>query len=131
MNEELKRLIEEISVVTHLPFDDVARDVQRPFDVTAGDFHHQLQLVPGDGNVSNARIVQLTSDLMNEFAETNSITRFSYSELDRRLRSLEERVERPAPPTEPRPRPRPSHDIVRCTSRSSQRGSCDQDQFAR
>jgi Zn-finger domain-containing protein len=83
------------NVETRQHFDVVASDMRRHFDVTAEDFRHQVQLVAeGVDNVINERFVQLTSGLMNELAESKAIMRFSYSDLDRRLRSLEERVER-------------------------------------
>jgi hypothetical protein len=75
-------------------FDTTATDLRRHFDVTAEDFRHQVQLVAEGVDNANERLDRLAHDIKNEFAETNAIMRFSYSDLDRRLRSLEERVER-------------------------------------
>ena len=83
------------NVETRQHFDVVASDMRRHFDVTTEDLRHQMQLVAeGVENVVNERVAELTSDLRNEFAESKAIMHFSYSDLDRRLRSLEERVER-------------------------------------
>jgi uncharacterized protein with ATP-grasp and redox domains len=123
MDEDLKRLIEETSAATHRRFDEavgetrqhfdvvaaelrqenaetrqhfdvVASDMRRHFDVTAEDFRHQVHLIAEGVDNGNERVDRLAQDMKNEFAETNAIMRFSYSDLDRRLRSLEERVER-------------------------------------
>ena len=123
MDEDLKRLIEETSAATHRRFDEAVgelrqenaqtrqhfdvvaaelreemrvgtTDLRRHFDVTAEDFRHQVQLVAEGVDNVNERVDRLARDIKNEFAETNAIMRFSYSDLDRRLRSLEERVER-------------------------------------
>jgi hypothetical protein len=113
MDEDLKRLIEETGAATHRRFDeavgelrqenvatrqhfdDVASDMRRHFDVTVEDFRHQVQLVAeGVDSVINERVDGLISDIKNEFAETKAMMKFSFSDVDRRLRSLEERVER-------------------------------------
>ena len=72
----------------------VATDLRRHFDVTAEDFRHQVQLVAEGVDNVNERFDQLTRDMKHEFAESRAMIQISYSDLDRRLRSLEERVER-------------------------------------
>lgn len=72
----------------------VATDLRRHFDVTAEDFRHQVQLVAEGVDNVNERFDYLTRDMKHEFAESRAMIQISYSDLDRRLRSLEERVER-------------------------------------
>jgi hypothetical protein len=85
MDEELEKLIKETAAETRRLFDTTTADPRRPFDVTAAE--HIC-------NVFNERLDQLTSDINSEFAENRATFRISYFDLDRRLRSLEERVER-------------------------------------
>jgi type I site-specific restriction-modification system R (restriction) subunit len=112
MDEDLKRLIEETSaetrqqltevatslrqenVETRNRVDTVAADLRRHFDVTAEDFRHQVQLVAEGVDNVNERVDRLAHDMKHEFAESRAMVQISYSDLDRRLRSLEERVER-------------------------------------
>jgi hypothetical protein len=53
-----------------------------------------VQLVAEGVDTVNQRVDRLAQDMKNEFAESKAFMKFSYSDLDRRLRSLEERVER-------------------------------------
>ena len=88
MDDDLKRLIEE----------SAARSRQH-FDVVAEDLKHHVQLV-AEGVSSQgertdriaSRIDRLEDGLHREFEEVRSMIRLSYTELDRRLRSLEEMV---------------------------------------
>lgn len=87
MDEDLKRPIEERPKNAEAPFhvDPIAANPRRQIDVQI-----PVKLVAS----INQRFDQLTRDIKNEFAETKAMMRFSFSDVDRRLRSLEERVER-------------------------------------
>lgn len=88
MDDDLKRLI-----------DESASGTRRHFDVVAEELKHQVHLV-GEGVTSNGertdrivtRLDRLEDGLHREFEEVRSMIRLSYTELDRRLRSLEEIV---------------------------------------
>jgi predicted nucleic acid-binding Zn-ribbon protein len=69
-------------------------DLRRHFDVTAEDFRHQVQQVAEGVDTVNERVDRLSRDMKNEFAESRAMVQISYSELTRRLSSLEDRVER-------------------------------------
>jgi ubiquinone biosynthesis protein UbiJ len=119
MDEDLKRLIEETSAETHRRFDEAVGvlrqenvetrrhfdeavaelrqenvETRRHFDVTTEDFRHQVQQVAEGVDIVNERVDRLSRDMKNEFAESRAMVQISYSELTRRLSSLEDRVER-------------------------------------
>jgi hypothetical protein len=87
IDEDLKQLIE-----------GTAAETRRQFETVAESFHHQVQTVAESvlslGERMDRRFVDLDSRLADEFAETRSMIRLGDTDLDRRLRSLEERVAR-------------------------------------
>lgn len=87
MDEDLKRLIEDRQKNAETPnhVDTIAADLRRQFGVQI-----RVKLVAS----INEHFAQLTRDMKNEFAEMNAMLRFSFSDLDQRLSSLEERVDR-------------------------------------
>ena len=104
-DDELKRLIEGSAAETREHVDVVVAELRRGnaetrrhFDVVAEDFKSQVQLIAENvlstGARLDRRIDDLESRMNNEFGEVKAMMRFSYADLDRRLRSLEERVER-------------------------------------
>jgi hypothetical protein len=97
-DDEFKRLIEGSAAETRRHLDDVAVETRRHFDVAVEEFKSQVQLVAENvlmtGDRLDRRIDDLESRMNAEFGELKAGIRFSYSDLDRRLRSLEERVER-------------------------------------
>lgn len=105
-DSELKRLIEGSAADTRHHFDVVAEglrketaDTRRHFDVVAEGLRKDVQLV-AEGVVASGqrtdrltgRIEQIERGIRGEFEETRSMIRLSYTELDRRLRTLEETV---------------------------------------
>ena len=87
-DEELRRLLAGASVET-----------RNHFDVVAEGLRQQVQLVAEGVSSNGERIDRLVarSDRMEdgmhrEFEEVRSMIRLSYTELDRRLRTLEESV---------------------------------------
>jgi len=87
------RLTQE-NVETRQHFDAVASDLRRHFDATAEDFRTQVQLVAEGVVTVNERVDRLAHEMKSEFAESKAMMRFSFADVDRRLRSLEDRVER-------------------------------------
>ena len=84
MDEDLKKLIEETAAETRRLFDTTTADPSRRFDIAEAE---------RICNVFNERLDQLISST-SEFAESRASYRFSYSDIDRRLCSLESRVKR-------------------------------------
>lgn len=94
-NAETRHQLAKVATELRQEMQVTTSDLRRHFDVTAEDIRHQVQLVAeGVENVVTETVARLTSDLRNEFAESKAFMSFSYSDLDRRLRSLEGRVER-------------------------------------
>jgi hypothetical protein len=95
---ETRRHVEETASETRRHVEAVAVETRRHFDVAVEDFKSQVQLVAENvlmtGERLDRRIDDLESRMTAEFGELRAGLRFSYSDLDRRLRSLEERVER-------------------------------------
>ena len=81
MDDDLKRLIET-----------TATETRRHFDIVAEGLRHDVQLAFEGVSANGERLDQLAVEMKQEFAEVRSMIRFSYSELDRRLRTLEEIV---------------------------------------
>jgi hypothetical protein len=81
MDDDLKQLIENTAAETRLHFDIVAEGLRQ-------DVRLALEGVTANGE----RLDRLAVEMKQEFAEVRSMIRFSYAELDRRLRTLEEIV---------------------------------------
>ncbi|MEO8035482.1 MAG: hypothetical protein ABI837_13685 [Acidobacteriota bacterium] len=88
MDEDLKQVIEA-----------TAAESRRHFDVVAEGMKQQFQLVAEGVSSIGERTDRLTGrfdsleeGMHREFEEVRSMIRLSYTELDRRLRSLEETV---------------------------------------
>ncbi|HVT05449.1 MAG TPA: hypothetical protein VHL58_18975 [Thermoanaerobaculia bacterium] len=88
MDDDVKRWIQ-----------DSAAETRQHFDVVAEGLLRQVQLV-AEGVSSNgerterlaSRLDRFEDGIHHEFEEVRSMIRLSYTELDRRLRSLEETV---------------------------------------
>jgi hypothetical protein len=87
------------STETRQQFGDAISDMRRHFDITTTHFRGQVQLVAEGVIHGNERLERLAHEIKAEFAETRAMMHLADAELDRRLRSLEERVERLEPNT--------------------------------
>jgi hypothetical protein len=87
-DDDLKRLLDTIrqeNATAH-------EETRRHFGVLVEGMETKIDTV-ADGVVSvNERIVRLEATMKEEFAEVRAMIKFSHSELDRRLRTLEEIV---------------------------------------
>jgi hypothetical protein len=81
MDEDIKQLI-----LTS------AAETRRHFDMVAEEMRHHVQLSLEGAIANGAKIDQLAAQMKEEFIELGSMIRISYTQLDRRLRTLEETV---------------------------------------
>lgn len=107
MDEELKRYLdlmrqetagslaetrawsERIVTETREHSERVAAQTRRHFDVVAERLRHEIQTV-AEGVVANTeRIERFSIDMKAEFSDVRSMIKFSHSELDRRITTLE------------------------------------------
>lgn len=72
--------------------DAVAQETRRHFDTVAEDMQAKIGAV-AEGVLSvNERLDRFQADVKAEFVETRAMIKFSHSELDRRVRTLEDTV---------------------------------------
>ena|SRR5215213_6545761 len=98
-DDELKRLLDANAEETRKQFASAMEESRRHFDVNAHGLQRTLQLV-AEGVVGltekhdslDQKVEQLTERLERGFTETQVMIKFSHSELDRRIRTLEETV---------------------------------------
>jgi hypothetical protein len=69
--------------------DQVAAETRRYFDVVAEDLRGDIRLVAEGVVTVDAKLERFRGEVAHEFAETRSMIKLSYSELDRRLRAVE------------------------------------------
>ncbi|MEA2325595.1 MAG: hypothetical protein QOE68_554 [Thermoanaerobaculia bacterium] len=81
MDEDIKQLI-----LTS------AAETRRHFEMVAEEMRHHVQLSLEGAIANGAKIDQLAAQMKEEFIELGSMIRISYTQLDRRLRTLEETV---------------------------------------
>ena len=81
MDPELKGLIES-----------TATETWRHFDVVAEGLQQKIQLLAEGITANTQRIERLSGEMKEEFAEVRSTIRLSHTELERRLRTLEDVV---------------------------------------
>ena len=99
--EDLKRLIESSAAETREQFESLDKkigtldqkvdDTRRHIDVVAERLEGQIQLL-GESVADVKAKLALKADrdeMLHGFAETQAMIKFSYSDLDRRIRSLE------------------------------------------
>jgi hypothetical protein len=98
IDEDLKQLIEGTAAETRKEFAAVADDLRHRFDIATEALRSQGQLVAESvltlSERMDRRFADLDSRMADEFAETRAMIRLGDADLDRRLRALEERVER-------------------------------------
>ena len=81
VDEDLKRLIESTAIET-----------RRHFDVVAEQVRSDVKISIEAASSASDKVDRLAVAMREEFGEVKSMIRLSYSELDRRLRTLEEVV---------------------------------------
>ena len=85
-DEELKRLLDEHAAVTRGHFEAVAERLEKKIDTIAEGVTTVNERV---GRL-DAKGDQFSSEMKDEFSNVRSMIKFSHSELDRRIRTLEE-----------------------------------------
>jgi len=105
MDEELRRLLESMEQKTAAQFEamqqrnDAAHtETRRHFGVVAERLETKIELV-AEGVVAaneridrlDAKVDQLADHITNEFSDVRSLITLSHTQLDRRVRTLEER----------------------------------------
>ncbi|HXU44460.1 MAG TPA: hypothetical protein VN783_02970 [Thermoanaerobaculia bacterium] len=98
MTDELyQRLFDELAE-TRRSVEVKTDELHRHFDVVAEGLESKIQLVAeglmAQGERIDARLDRFQKDVAGEFSEVRSMIHFSHSDLDRRVRSLDDRVER-------------------------------------
>ena len=106
---EMRKHVDETTADTRKHVDETAADTRTQFEVMAADLRHQFvihteylddkfQLVVETVTHLSAKIdhveATLRDEMQREFADTRAMIKFSHAELDRRVTSLETRVER-------------------------------------
>jgi chromosome segregation ATPase len=100
--EDLKRLIESSAAetrrqiaevhreiaATHQHIDEAAAETRRHVDVSSEALDKKIQLVGADLKAKQAMKAD-RDEMLHRFEETQVMITFSYSDLDRRLRTLE------------------------------------------
>ena len=80
-DQAVRQLLEQFSAET-----------RRHFDVVAEGLRKDSQLLAEGLATLTDQVVSLRSEIAGEFTEVKSMIRLSYTELDRRLRTLEDTV---------------------------------------
>ncbi len=65
-------------------------EIKRHFDVVAEGLEHKIQLVAEGVTNVNEKLERFRQEVQEEFKEVKAMIKFSYAELDRRIRTLEE-----------------------------------------
>lgn len=94
-DEELKRLITDSAVQTRQHFDVVAEGLRKEVQLVAeGVISNGERIDRMDSRIDrlDERMQRLEDGMHREFEEVRSMIRLSYTELDRRLRTLEDTV---------------------------------------
>lgn len=69
--------------------DDRADEIMRHFDVVAERLESQIRLVAEGHHLIREELKAFRAEVAGEFSELRSMIKFSYAELDRRIRTLE------------------------------------------
>jgi hypothetical protein len=90
--EDTRQHVDVVAQETRRHVETVAEETRRHFHIAAEDLKHHVQLALEGVSSNSARIDQLRTEMKEEFIELASMIRISYTQLDRRLRTLEEIV---------------------------------------
>ena len=104
-DEELRQLFEAIRHENAAAHEETRRVMRREnavddenrrsyFDATVKEMRKELQLVAEGVLQVDSKIDRTADQMRHGFSETQAMIKFSYAELDRRVSSLEERVDR-------------------------------------
>ena len=69
--------------------EDRADEIMRHFDVVAERLEGQIRLVAEGHHLIREELKAFRAEVAGEFSELRSMIKFSYAELDRRIRTLE------------------------------------------
>jgi hypothetical protein len=69
--------------------DDRADEIMRHFDVVGERLESQIRLVAEGHQLIREKLKAFRAEVSVEFSELRSMIKFSYAELDRRIRTLE------------------------------------------
>lgn len=95
--EDLKKLIEESAAENRRQFESIDErftDMRRHFDIIAEESKHRDQLLAEGIGAANERIDQLPTrpEVNEQFNEVRATIRLSHTQLERRIRTLEDDV---------------------------------------
>ena len=88
---EIKRHIGEVAEGLDAKIEQVNADTRRHFGVIAEGLQSQIRQVAEAVSGVDSKVDRLDERMQTEFGETRAMIRFSYAELDSRVRRLEEK----------------------------------------
>jgi chromosome segregation ATPase len=94
-NNEIEQVLHHFdakAVETQRHFDEKAAETQHHFDIVTEELHSQIQTVAEGVLAVGQRLERHAEAMRAEFAEVRAMIKFSYSELDRRLTTVEATV---------------------------------------
>jgi|CXWL01.1.fsa_nt_gi hypothetical protein len=86
---ETRRQVEETAAETRRQVEETAAETRRHFEVSTESLRSEIRLVAEGVSANTERIDVLRAEMKADSAETRSLLRLSYSQLDRRLTDLE------------------------------------------
>jgi hypothetical protein len=89
---ETRRYVDEVAVDLRQYVDDSATETRRHFGVAEEGLRRDIQRVAEQVIAVDQKLERFRGEVTQEFIEVKSMIRLSYSELDRRLRTLEDVV---------------------------------------
>lgn len=89
---ETRQYVDQVAVNLRQYVDDSATETRRHFGVAEESLRRDLQLVAEQVMSVDQKLERFRGEVTQEFVEVKSMIRLSYSELDRRLRTLEDVV---------------------------------------
>lgn len=72
--------------------DNQVQEIKRHFDVVAEGLRHEISIVAEGHEVIRREAGEFRGEVKEEFKEVKSLIKFSYAELDQRIRNLEHEV---------------------------------------
>ena len=92
IDDDLKQLIENSAAKTRDHVDNTAAELRRHFDVSVEASKHETQLIAEQYTDLKSEVATLAKTMERGFSETQAMIKFSYTDLDRRFRTLEQTV---------------------------------------
>ncbi len=73
---------------------DQVQEIKRHFDVVAEALRHEISVVAEGHEIIRREEAEFRVEVRGEFKEVKSLIKFSFAELDQRIRTLEQEVAR-------------------------------------